>query len=59
MNSTHPDFKKGDFVEVQPEGAGKTPHFGTCQADSKGGFTIVLLWNTPFLIRNDRISKAS
>lgn len=53
------DFKRGDFVEVQPEGAGKTPHFGTCDADSKGGFTIVRIWGTPFLIKNDRISKAS
>lgn len=53
------DFKKGDFVEVQPEGAGKTPHFGTCEADSKGGFTIVRLRGTTFLIKNDRISKAS
>lgn len=52
------DFKKGDVVRVQPDKPGRPTHVGVCSRDSKGGFTIVRILGTPFLIRNDRISKA-
>jgi len=51
-------FSKGDLVWVQADNPGSPPHAGVADADSKGGFTIVRVRGVPFLISNDRISKA-
>lgn len=53
------DFKKGDVVRVQPDKPGSPTHVGVCSRDSKGGFTIVRIRGTSFLISNSRISKES
>lgn len=52
------DFKRGDFVEVQPDTPGKPTHFGVVDTPGKDGFTVVRVQGVPFLIANSRISRA-
>lgn len=53
------DFKRGDFVEVQPDTPGGPTHFGVVDTIKSDGFAIVRVRGVPFLVKTSRLSLGS